>query len=189
MLKKSERKLKKIWKKPQTLNSQTNIFENKKKKGTPQTETWKIRVQTENWESQKAGETSNNKEQKYGTTVLSGITYPNFFSKLITLVITHSSSRPEVFCKKGVLRIFARFTGKHLRDIFWGLQLWDSGKRLWNRCLPVNFAKFLGTSFFLQLLWWLLLNPLFHVLVFFSNCSSYFLTISHKNYNVNGVFK
>ena len=25
------------------------------------------------------------------------------------------SSRPEVFCKKGVLRIFTRFTGKHLK--------------------------------------------------------------------------
>ena len=24
------------------------------------------------------------------------------------------SSRPEVFCKKGVLRNFAKFTGKHL---------------------------------------------------------------------------
>ena len=28
---------------------------------------------------------------------------------------THNrSSRPEVFCKKGVLRNFAKFTGKHL---------------------------------------------------------------------------
>ena len=26
----------------------------------------------------------------------------------------HRSSRPEVFCKKGVLRSFAKFTGKHL---------------------------------------------------------------------------
>ena len=25
------------------------------------------------------------------------------------------SSCPEVFCKKGVLKIFAKFTGKHLR--------------------------------------------------------------------------
>ena len=27
------------------------------------------------------------------------------------------SSRPEVFCKKGVLRNFAKFTGKHLCQI------------------------------------------------------------------------
>ena len=26
----------------------------------------------------------------------------------------YKSSRPEVFCKKGVLRDFAKFTGKHL---------------------------------------------------------------------------
>ena len=26
------------------------------------------------------------------------------------------SSRPEVFCKKGVLRNFTKFTGKHLRQ-------------------------------------------------------------------------
>ena len=36
---------------------------------------------------------------------------------------------------------------------------------------------------------WLLLNPILHVLYFFSNCSSSFLTISHKNYIVNRVFK
>ena len=28
--------------------------------------------------------------------------------------ISHISSRPEVFCKKGVLRNIAKFTGKHL---------------------------------------------------------------------------
>ena len=30
-------------------------------------------------------------------------------------------------------------------------------KRLWHRCFPVNFAKFLRTSFFTEHLWWLLL--------------------------------
>ena len=30
--------------------------------------------------------------------------------------IMNRSSRPEVFCKKGVLRNFAKFTGKHLRQ-------------------------------------------------------------------------
>ena len=28
--------------------------------------------------------------------------------------VCYRSSRPEVFCKKGVLRNFAKFTGKHL---------------------------------------------------------------------------
>ena len=51
------------------------------------------------------------------------------------------SSLPEVFCKKGVLRNFAKFTGKHL----WPATLLKKG--LWHRCFPVNFAKFLRTPF------------------------------------------
>ena len=31
-------------------------------------------------------------------------------------------------------------------------------KRLWHRCFPVNFAKFLRTSFIIDHLWWLLLS-------------------------------
>ena len=47
---------------------------------------------------------------------------------------------PEVFCKKGVLRHFAKFTGKHLCQS-------PFLKGLWYRCFPVNFAKFLNTHF------------------------------------------
>ena len=35
-------------------------------------------------------------------------------SLLITPLRNLKSSRPEVFCEKGVLRNFAKFTGKHL---------------------------------------------------------------------------
>ena len=49
-----------------------------------------------------------------------------------------------MFCKKGVLRNFAKFTGKHqcrsLRD-----QQFYFKKRFWHRCFPVHFAKFLRT--------------------------------------------
>ena len=31
-------------------------------------------------------------------------------------------------------------------------------KRLWHRCFPVNFAKFLRTPFSTEHLWWLLLD-------------------------------
>ena len=31
-------------------------------------------------------------------------------------------------------------------------------KRLWDRCFPVNFGKFLRTYFLIEQLWWLLLN-------------------------------
>ena len=41
-------------------------------------------------------------------------------------------------------------------------------KRLWHRCFPVNFAKFLKTPFFTEHLWWLLLK---HYLVLLSDNS------------------
>ena len=53
--------------------------------------------------------------------------------------------------KKGVLRNSAKFTGKHLRPATL------LKKRLWHRCFPVKFAKFLRTPFFTEHLWWLLL--------------------------------
>ena len=37
----------------------------------------------------------------------------NFLGALCTICLFRSS-RPEVFCKKGVLRNFTKFTGKHL---------------------------------------------------------------------------
>ena len=46
------------------------------------------------------------------------------------------------------------------------LQVWSATllkKRLWHRCFPVNFVKFLRTPFFIEHLWWLLL--LYPVLV------------------------
>ena len=48
------------------------------------------------------------------------------------------SSRPEVFCKKGVLRIeiSQKLTGKHL---------WQS-----HSCFPMNFTKFLRVSILLK---------------------------------------
>ena len=57
---------------------------------------------------------------------------------------------PEEFYKKGVLKNFAIFTGKHL---CWGLfliklQTWPAfslKRRLQRRCFPVSIAKFLRT--------------------------------------------
>ena len=41
------------------------------------------------------------------------MTYKN--NRLATqIILTHGSSHPEVFCKKAVLKTFAKFTGKHL---------------------------------------------------------------------------
>ena len=55
------------------------------------------------------------------------------------------SSRPEVFYKKGVLRNFTKLTGKQLCQSLRPATL--SKKRLWHKCFPVNFVKFLNTFF------------------------------------------
>ena len=63
------------------------------------------------------------------------------------------SSHWRCSVKKGVLRNFAKFTGKHLcQSLFFnkvaGLRPATLlKKRLWHRCFPVNFAKFLRTPF------------------------------------------
>ena len=63
------------------------------------------------------------------------------------------SSRPGVFCKKGVLRNFTEFAGKYLcQSLFFHKVAGPSPatlskKRLWHRCFPVNFVKFLKTRF------------------------------------------
>ena len=60
---------------------------------------------------------------------------------------------PEMFCKKSVLGNFAKFTGTHLcQSLFFNkvAALKPATllkKRLWHRCFPVNFAKFLRIPF------------------------------------------
>ena len=66
------------------------------------------------------------------------------------------SNLPEVFCKKGVLRNFAKFTGKRLyQSLFFkkvaGFRpITLLKKRLGHRCFPVNLMKFLRTPFFIE---------------------------------------
>ena len=51
-------------------------------------------------------------------------------------------SRQEVICKKGVLKNFAKFTGKDLCLSLFFDKRPATFKRLWHRCFLVNFAKF-----------------------------------------------
>ena len=70
----------------------------------------------------------------------------------------------KVFCKQGVLRNFAKFTGKHLCYSLFCNKV--AGPRVATllkketlaQCFPVNFAKFLRTTFYIEHLWWLLLS-------------------------------
>ena len=63
------------------------------------------------------------------------------------------SSHGRCSIRKGVLRNFAKFTGKHLcQNLFFnkvaGLRPATLlKKRLWHKCFPVNFAKFLKAPF------------------------------------------
>ena len=77
---------------------------------------------------------------------------------------TCRSSSPGVLCKKSVFRNFAKFTGKHLyQSLFFNKVAGLNPatllkKRPWHMYFPVNFVKFLRTSFFTVHFWWLLLN-------------------------------
>ena len=61
------------------------------------------------------------------------------------------SSLPNVFCKTGVLRNFAKFTEKSLsQSLFFNKVVGAAtlfNKRLWHRYFPVKFSKFLRTHF------------------------------------------
>ena len=66
----------------------------------------------------------------------------------------YRGSRPDVFCKKAILKRFAGFIGKHLLRslLLINLQAIASRpatllKRLRHRCSPIEFAKFLRTDF------------------------------------------
>ena len=56
----------------------------------------------------------------------------------------------QLFYKKGVLRNFVNFIGKHLYRSLFLIEL--QAKRLKHRCFPVEFAKFLETGVYGRLL-------------------------------------
>ena len=75
----------------------------------------------------------------------------NWEFAFILTKVTFRSSRQEVFCKKGVLKNFAIFTGKRLCWTLFnkvtGLQACNFiMKRLQHICFPVNIVKFLRTT-------------------------------------------
>ena len=90
------------------------------------------------------------------TGIILAVCMPSFLFDSVYLItkknieILVRSSRTEVFYKKGVLRYFAKFTGKHVcHSLFF--------QSFWHRCFPVNFARFLRTPFLAEYLRWLLL--------------------------------
>ena len=76
------------------------------------------------------------------------------------LLSSFRSSSPEVFCKTGGVKNSAKFTEKHEYQCLFFSKVFKKAllkKKLWHRCPPVNFTKFLRTTFFMEHLRWLLL--------------------------------
>ena len=72
------------------------------------------------------------------------------------------SSRSVVFCKKGVLKNFAKFTGKHLcQSLFFNKVVGGTcsfiEKKTLAQVFPCEFCKIFKHTFFIIHLWWLLL--------------------------------
>ena len=84
----------------------------------------------------------------------------------------YRSSHLEMFCRKGVLRNFEKFTEKHLcQSLLFnkvaGLRTVTLlKKRFWYRCFPVNFSKFLKAPSVTEHLRWLLLKTPVNQLIF-----------------------
>ena len=82
------------------------------------------------------------------------------------------SSCLEVFCRKGILRYFKKFTGKHLcqsllfNEVAGLRTVTLLKKRFWYKCFTVNFSKFLKTTSTTEHLWWLLLKTHVNQLIF-----------------------
>ena len=76
------------------------------------------------------------------------------------------SSRPEVFCKRGVLSNFTKFTGKHLcqslfLNKFPGLRPATLLKKeTLAQVYSCEFCEISKNTFFIEHLWWLLLHIL-----------------------------
>ena len=107
--------------------------------------------------------------------------FPVNFEKFLGILFiqnTTRSSRPEVFCKKGGLKNFAKFTRKHLcHSPFFnkvaGLRPTTLlKKRLWHRFFLVNFVELLRTHISTEHLWWLLLHHWATAPVHFCNPST-----------------
>ena len=92
-------------------------------------------------------------------------------------------SRPEVFFKKDVLRSFTKFTGKNSRQSLLFIKVVGRPstllkRRFWHRSFPLNFVKFLKLLFFIEHLWWLLLDS-----------NLLYLTKNALNRTSNAIFK
>ena len=94
-------------------------------------------------------------------TLLCFLCFINYLMQIALFFFFSEAVTQRCFVNKVVLRNLAKFTGKHMcQGLFFGkvTGLWPATllkKRLWHRCFPVNFVKFLQTPFLTEHLWWL----------------------------------
>ena len=97
------------------------------------------------------------RKQRYAGWCMKFVCYR--FMSLDECILRSSHQRCSI--KKGVLRNFVKFTGKHpCQSLFFNKVASPATllkKRLWHSCFPVNFAEFLRTPFLTEHLRWLLL--------------------------------
>ena len=102
----------------------------------------------------------------------------------------YGSSRPEVFCRKGVLRNFAKFTGKHLcQSLFFNKVEGLRPLRFWHRYFPMNFSKFLRAPIFAEYLRWVLLIVLARKWTNSANFFLLYLVFFYKHWRFMGQAK
>ena len=89
----------------------------------------------------------------------------------VLILIIYRSSRQEVFCNKGVLKNFTKFTGKHLcqslffnkiaggkKCLFFGQACNFIKKETLVQVFSCEFCEIFKNAFFIEHLCWLLLN-------------------------------
>ena len=88
----------------------------------------------------------------------------------MNLCLTHRSSHPEVFCKKGVPRNFAKFTGKDLCQSLFSNKVASNfiKKETLAQVFSCQFCETSKNTFLTEHLWWLFLYPF---------CSSFLMAI------------
>ena len=86
----------------------------------------------------------------------------------------YRSSRPMVLCKRVFLEISQSLFFNKVAGLLENI--------LWHRCFPVNFVKFLRTTFLTEYLWWLLLAIMIFTRAIPLYCKTLLKTFSEKFY-------
>ena len=103
---------------------------------------------------------------KFGIKLRKEALHYNFLVANLRSLRGNRSSHRRCSVRNGILRKLAKFTGKHLcKSLFFnkvsGLRpLTLLKRRLWHKCFPMNFAKFLRTPIFKNTSERVLLNKL-----------------------------